>query len=211
MFVISQWKAAHPAEKWKILPGNIGYVNLSLLLREDVDAVMPQLMGARAIVFDLRGYPNGTMHMVVDYLAPRPKRFVKLEYPLQYVPGSFFMDKYEYTGTDNPDYFRGKVIILVNEKTISQSEFTCMVFQIAPDVTIIGSQTAGADGDTVTVNLPGAIFTYFSGLGVYYPNGHPTQQIGIVPDIYCRPTIEGIRQGRDEVLEKAIEFVENSK
>jgi C-terminal processing protease CtpA/Prc len=209
--LISQWKQTHPAEKWKILPGNIGYVDLSLLLQEDVDVVMPQLLGTRAIVFDLRGYPNGTMHMVVNYLAPRPKRFTKIQYPVKNVPGSFYMDKYEYTGTDNPDYYRGKVVILVNEKTISQSEFTCMVFQIAPDVTIIGSQTAGADGDTVAVNLPGAIFTYFSGLGIYYPNGHPTQQIGIVPDIYCRPTIAGIRLGRDEVLERAIEFVESSK
>lgn len=32
----------------------------------------------------------------------------------------------------------------------------------------------------------------------------PTQRIGIIPDIEVRPTIEGIRAGRDEVLDAAI-------
>jgi C-terminal processing protease CtpA/Prc len=46
-----------------------------------------------------------------------------------------------------------------------------------------------------------------SGIGVYYPDGRETQRIGIVPDIEVKPTIEGIKNGKDEVLEKAIEFI----
>jgi C-terminal processing protease CtpA/Prc len=198
-------------EKWRILGDNIAYVNLEHLFGQEVPAVMSPLMDCNAIVFDLRGYPNGTMHWVVRFLSPHPKRFTKLHRPVKNYPGSFYMDNYFKTGMYNPNFFQGKIIILVNEETISQSEFNCLVFKIAPDVTIIGSQTAGADGDVTFVPLPGGITATFSGLGVYYPNGYPTQQIGIVPDIYCRPTVEGIRGGRDEVLEKAIEFVNNSR
>jgi hypothetical protein len=32
----------------------------------------------------------------------------------------------------------------------------------------------------------------------------PTQRIGIQPDLEVRPTIAGIRDGRDEVLEAAV-------
>jgi len=32
----------------------------------------------------------------------------------------------------------------------------------------------------------------------------PTQQMGIVPDLVVRPTVAGIRAGRDEVLEAAV-------
>lgn len=46
-----------------------------------------------------------------------------------------------------------------------------------------------------------------SGIGVYYPDGIETQRIGIVPDIEIKPTIQGIKEGRDEVLEKAIEII----
>jgi C-terminal processing protease CtpA/Prc len=81
-----------------------------------------------------------------------------------------------------------------------------MVLQTAPDVTIIGSQTAGADGDICWLPLPGGYRTAFSGLGVYYPDGRETQRIGIVPDVEVHPTVQGIREGRDEVLEKAKEM-----
>ncbi len=43
-----------------------------------------------------------------------------------------------------------------------------------------------------------------SGIGVLYPDGKPTQRIGILPDLEVRPTIAGIRAGRDEVLEAGI-------
>jgi len=35
-------------------------------------------------------------------------------------------------------------------------------------------------------------------------DGKPTQRIGIIPDVEVRPTIAGIRAGRDEVLEAAV-------
>ena len=43
-----------------------------------------------------------------------------------------------------------------------------------------------------------------SGIGVFYPDKKPTQRVGIVPDVESRPTIAGIRDGRDEVLEEGI-------
>jgi C-terminal processing protease CtpA/Prc len=48
-----------------------------------------------------------------------------------------------------------------------------------------------------------------SGIGIYYPDGTETQRIGIVPDVVVKPTIEGIKKNRDEVLEKAIELINN--
>jgi hypothetical protein len=48
-----------------------------------------------------------------------------------------------------------------------------------------------------------------SGIGVFYRDKTPTQRIGIVPDIEAKPTIEGVRNGRGEVLERAPRFVIN--
>jgi C-terminal processing protease CtpA/Prc len=42
--------------------------------------------------------------------------------------------------------------------------------------------------------------TNISGIGVFYPDKKPTQRVGIIPDIEAKPTIAGIRAGRDEVL-----------
>lgn len=98
-------------------------------------------------------------------------------------------------------------MVLVNNLSQSQAEYTAMAFRAAPKTTIIGSTTAGADGNVSEIWLPGGLYTMISGIGVYYPDGTETQRVGIIPDIEVKPTIKGIKEGRDEVLEKAIEII----
>jgi hypothetical protein len=42
------------------------------------------------------------------------------------------------------------------------------------------------------------------GLAIFYPDGTPTQRVGIRVDVLVRPTIRGIAERRDEVIEAAI-------
>jgi C-terminal processing protease CtpA/Prc len=79
-----------------------------------------------------------------------------------------------------------------------------MAFRTAPGAIVIGSTTAGADGNVSTVPLPGNLSSYISGIGVFYPDNRPTQRVGIIPDIEVKPTIAGIRAERDELIEEAI-------
>jgi C-terminal processing protease CtpA/Prc len=95
-------------------------------------------------------------------------------------------------------------VILVDERSLSQAEYTAMAFRAARGAIVVGSQTAGADGNVSAFVLPGGLQTMISGIGVFYPDKTPTQRIGIVPDVEVRPTIAGIRAGRDEVLEEAV-------
>ncbi len=45
----------------------------------------------------------------------------------------------------------------------------------------------------------------FTGLGTFYPDGRETQRIGIVPDIHVTPDIMSLSEGRDVVLETALD------
>ncbi|MDC0008380.1 S41 family peptidase, partial [bacterium] len=89
----------------------------------------------------------------------------------------------------------------------SQREFTAMCLQTGDNVTTIGSQTSGADGNVVIFNMLGGYKTQISGVGIFYPDGTETQRIGVKIDIDVKPTIEGLVKGKDEILERAIEFV----
>ena len=82
-----------------------------------------------------------------------------------------------------------------------------MALQKCPDAVTVGSQTAGADGNITRIRLPGNIYTNISGIGIFYPDDSPTQRVGVRIDHTVLPTIEGIRQGRDEVLEYAIRLI----
>jgi C-terminal processing protease CtpA/Prc len=55
--------------------------------------------------------------------------------------------------------------------------------------------------------MVGGYQTAFSGIGIFYPDGTETQRKGVKMNIEIKPTIEGIIERKDEVLEKAIEFV----
>lgn len=81
-----------------------------------------------------------------------------------------------------------------------------MAFQSSYNVKVVGSTTAGADGDVSAIDLPGGIQTMISGLGIYYPDGTETQQKGVKIDEFIEPTIKGIKLGKDEVLEKALQL-----
>lgn len=93
------------------------------------------------------------------------------------------------------------------EITQSSAEYHAMAFRAAPGAKVIGSATAGAYGNVSAIPLPGTMNTMISGLGVFYPDKRPTQRIGIVPDIVAAPTLAGIRDGRDELLEAAVSEV----
>jgi hypothetical protein len=55
--------------------------------------------------------------------------------------------------------------------------------------------------------LPRDIVVSFSGHDVRHADGRQLQRVGLVPHIEVRPTIKGIRDGRDEVLERARNFL----
>ncbi|OUJ70023.1 hypothetical protein BXP70_25465 [Hymenobacter crusticola] len=100
------------------------------------------------------------------------------------------------------------MVVLVNEKTQSYGETLAMLLQARPGVVIVGSQMAGANGNIVQVPLPGDLETYYSGAGMYYPNGGETQRRGIVPNLVVTPTLAGLQAGRDEVLDRAVAYLQ---
>jgi C-terminal processing protease CtpA/Prc len=146
-----------------------------------------------------------------SYLIPKRTPFVKFTNGSIKNPGLFTFTTSLDAGKKNKNYYKGKVVILINEISQSSAEFHTMAYRVNPNSTVIGSTTAGADGNVSQFYLPGGISTMISGIGVYYPDGKETQRIGIVPDIELKPTIQGIKEGKDELLDKAIEIINGQK
>jgi len=91
---------------------------------------------------------------------------------------------------------------------MSQAEHTGLFFEAANGTKFVGSHTAGANGDQTSFCVPGGITIMFTGQAVRHADGRQLQRIGLVPDVEIRPTIEGIQNGKDEVLEGAIQYLQ---
>jgi C-terminal processing protease CtpA/Prc len=48
----------------------------------------------------------------------------------------------------------------------------------------------------------------FTGHDVRHADGRQLQRVGIVPDVPVPPTLRGLREGRDEVLERALGWLD---
>ena len=212
------WQVAAPPERSKpaafeILPSRYGYVDLARLEFADADRAIDAVIDTPAIIFDIRGYPKGTGWAIASRLLNRDKPAVGslVRRPLR--RGSSPDSSSELVSIDDfapsakPRY-AGKVVMLINEWAVSQAETTCMDFAAATDVTFIGSPTNGADGDVTNFALPGNIVVFFSGQEFRWPDGRRLQRVGVKPHIRVEPTIAGLREGRDEVLEAAVAYLD---
>lgn len=199
---------------WKIINyegKNLGYVDMEFLEREQVDKMFSALWLTDGIIFDVRNYPKGTMWYLINYLYDAPINIANFTTPDLTYPGTLYWN-YETIGTgDFSKTYDKSIYLLFDEETQSQAEYTIMGLEQHPKAIKIGSQTAGADGNVSLIYLPGGIVTYFTGLGVFYPDGRETQRIGIVPDIEVHPTIKELREGKDEVLEKVFDILPDSQ
>jgi len=204
------FRQSSETKSYKILEDNIGYIDLGIIKQKEISDIKKELIDTKGIVVDIRNYPNDfVVYSLGRFLVPKRNSFVKFTTMNLNNPGEFNFDRSKKLGSNKKSAYQGKVVLLVDERTQSQAEFTAMGFQAAPNTTVIGSTTAGADGNYSRIILPGGLATGISGIGVFYPDGSPTQRIGIVPDIDIKPSVEGIRNGKDELLEKAIEVIKN--
>lgn len=200
-----------PGPTFRLLSPEIAYLKLSTVKAADAASYVTQAAGTKGLIIDIRNYPSEFMvfalgSMLVDKETP----FARFTDGDAANPGAFDWTNPVVLTPAKPHY-TGKLVILVDETSQSQSEYTSMAFRSVPGAIVVGSTTAGADGDISQIGLPGNLSTVFSGIGVFYPDKHPTQRVGIVPDVAVKPTLAGIRAGRDEVLEKALRLVLGAK
>ncbi len=213
-----------PRPAFRVLPGNLGYVDLDRLDSEDTDKMFEALKNTKAIIFDMRGYPHGTAWTIAPRLSRRPQppaanffRYTPTTPSLSDENG-LVTEKMFFTQTLPPNsgkpgkpVYGGKTVMLIDERTQSQAEHTGLFFEAANGTEFIGSPTAGANGDVTSFAIPGGITLAFSGHDVRHADGRQLQQVGLQPKILVRPTLAGIRAGRDEVLERAVRYLTTGK
>ena len=202
----------------QVLPSGYGYVDLDRLVVGDVNKMFDTIKDTPAVIFDMRGYPNGTAWAIAPRLTDKGNVVAALfSRPIleaTSLGNSELAESANYSFSQKMpdregDLYKGKVVVLINEDAISQAEHLCLFFEAATDVTFIGTPTAGANGDITYMVLPGNLTVSFSGHDVRHADGRQLQRVGIQPTIRVAPTIRGLVDGRDEILEAAVKYLQS--
>lgn len=197
-----------PEKITEIRPG-IFYVDLDRISTQDFRDAIGQLAAARGIIFDLRGYPNNVSVLPLSYLAGQTLRSAIFNTPLITRPsreGIRFTD----SGWPVQQAFprlTDKVAFITDGRAVSYAETYMGIVESFRLAEIVGGPTAGTNGNVNPFALPGGYTVFWTGMQVLKHDGSRHHGVGIQPTVPVTRTLKAVTEGRDELLEKAIEVV----
>lgn len=197
-----------PEKIAEVRPG-IFYVDMDRVGDEDFKGAVDRLAAAKGVVFDLRGYPGDLSTIVIAHLTGETVTSARWNVPRVHRPDRADM-AWEFSNwpvEPAEPRIRGKAAFLTDGRAISYAETYLGIIEHYKLAAIVGGPTAGTNGNVNPFALPGGYQVVWTGMKVLKHDGSQHHGIGIQPTVPASRTLKGVADGRDELLEKAIEVV----
>jgi hypothetical protein len=205
----------------EVRPG-IFYVNLQSANLSEYEQKLPSLAVARGVIFDWRSDGRNSSitqdqrimphdhiipHLIDNTVQASPMLVPQITLPDR--TGWIYYESTWPVAAKQPR-FKGQIVFIDDPSVVSYGE-TCMAiiadYQLAK---LVGSPTAGTNGNVNYIPLPGGFRVMWTGMDVRKHDHSPFYTIGFLPEFPVTRTIQAVKEGRDEYLQKAIEVIEQS-
>ena len=202
-----------PLEPYLLLDGNVGLINPESILYAQSEEAMTALRDTDGLVIDLRQYPwSGGLIGFSSYFTTECAPVFIDTSPSIAVPGAYvkkvYSDGYRPEVADPGRYYYDKpVVVLINEYTQSAGERSAWIISKGENVVLMGQNTAGALNRITDIPIPGGFWLSFTAVRAELDDGSQFQRVGLTPDIPVSRTIQGIKEGRDELMEAAVAYI----
>lgn len=178
-------------------------------LAVEIDNAVDRFRGANGLVFDLRGNGGGVGGMVMGVAGHLLKEKVSL--------GTFATRTQSLKFNTNPrrvnrkgervEPYSGPVAILVDRLSGSTSEMFTAGLQEIGRARVFGTVTAGAVLPAYMDRLPNGDVLYHAIADYRTPAGVQVEGRGVLPDEEILPDRPSLLEGRDRVMEAALEWI----
>ena len=189
----------------------VAYVDLTRATWEEIEPELPWLAAAPGVVFDMRGYPKDN-DAILDHLLDAPEDSLWMHVPHVVEPDGEIAGWRDLGWHRRPaePHIDAPVTFLVSAEAISYAESMLSYVEAHELGTLVGSPSAGANGDIVRLDTLAGFFVVYSGMRVTRHDGRPFHADGVRPDLEVQRTIAGLRAGRDEVLEAGLGVIRSA-
>jgi len=198
-----------PSSATMLRPG-VMYIDLNTFTNADFGRQFAAMQQAAAVIFDLRGYPRMSTPVLLAHLSDSTVKSAHFEIPIFHRPdraGVRFED-HAWTLAPIAPRLHARIIFIVDGRAISYAESTMGIVEYYHLGEIVGEPTAGTNGDINPFVSPSGYQIVWTGLQVRKQDGSRHHGVGIQPTVLVHRTLKGIREGRDELLERALQLTE---
>ncbi len=204
-------KPAAEKPKYRVYNDSIVYMNLDKISMAEIKEHMKEVKRSKAIICDLRGYPNSNHQIISHFMRKRDTCKSWMQVPNTMYPNQEQITEWEKYGWQmlrRRPYLGDKNVIFITGPTaISYAESVLGLVKGYNLATIVGQPSAGANGNINPFRITGGYSISWTGMKVTRLNGEQHHTVGVLPDVYVNQTVAGIKAGKDEYLEKALELV----
>ena len=190
---------------------DIGYIHIHTLSGTghavDIESILDQLTGVRALILDLRGNGGGN-DQNGEAIAARFTDMTRLYRRVRFRDGPAHSDFGPFidgfispSGTQT---FQGPLAILTNRSTVSSAESLALAFAALPNAVSVGDYTGGGSGNPVQRTLANGWQYTVSQWIEYRPDNTTFEGIGLEPNIRTDISLTDAAALRDTIMETAI-------
>jgi len=191
-----------PKSGIEVAPG-IYYVDFNSLTASAWSGLLSVLQHANAIIFDFRGYLSSGAFASLANLTDDALLAPRMEIPLV-GPRGLQQPATQWSIRPAPPRLAAPIVILTDGESMSAVETFLQIVHDSHLGYVVGEPSGGTNGNIDYFYVPGGFRVQFTGMRVIGADGHSIQGRGIMPDEIVHPTLDGVRAGRDEILEAGI-------
>jgi hypothetical protein len=197
-----------PPKLREIKPG-VFYVDVTRLTDAEFSAALPDLAKAKGLVFEMRGYPSLDPRVWLSHLSSDRLQSARWNVPKMRRPDrtdvEWVASRWEIEA-GQPQLTANRVF-LTDGSAISAAETVMGIVEAYKLGEIVGGPTAGTNGNINVTDLPLGYRIWWTGMKVLKHDGSQHRGVGILPTVPVARTLQGVREGHDEPLDRALSLL----
>ena len=206
--------------RW-MTPGTVAYIKVptfrGIETQAQALAYFREFQSAKAIILDVRGNPGAGAATALQ-LALMTKPFNGWITSSSVKGGALLRNADvahpEHAEINTSDVlvnahdpvYSGRLFLLVDRGCTCACEDFVMPFKFAKRAVLVGETTAGTFAFTTFNTFENGMMLNVTSIRRTFPDGSQFEGVGISPDVEIHPTAQDLKQGRDVVLNKALEL-----
>lgn len=198
--------------KYTTLPSNIGYMYVGSfegsISSDNVSLMLLRLAESKGIIIDIRNNGGGMLTSAEELAA----HFVSGKTHCGYIQHKTGKGHNDFSSPEklyiepNGVIWKKPVVVLTNRAVYSSANHFVMLVKPLPQVVVIGDKTGGGSGLPLNSTLPNGWTVRFSACPILDIEGKHTE-FGIAPHEEVQITSADWNNGRDTIIERAIELI----